>query len=595
MPAWLSLVALLPLCGGSDTPAPRREVVVVTGTYEPVPLEEADRAVRAIALDAQMRLLTASVADFLRLDASLDLRARAPNGVQGDLSIRGAGFGQTLVLVDGMRLNDAQSGHHNLDIPFPPEALERVEVLKGSGSAYYGSDAVGGVVNLITRVPEEAELRLRVGAGSFGGNQQSGTAGVVWGALSQQFSFARDFSSGFTADRDYRNLSLASATRLRSRLGNTSVLLAGTDRPFGADQFYGDFNSWERTRTWFGSVRQSFGEHTEAAFAYRRHTDLFVLYRDRPEVFTNRHATDSEQAALRRRETPGRNVVVSYGGEWYQDAIRSTNLGDHARQRGAVYAALDARAVRRFSFSAAAREEFYGGLRQFSPTAAAGLWASRHLKLRAAASHAFRVPSYTELYYQDPANLGSPDLRPERAWSYEAGADWYAGGGRIHGEFTVFERRERDGIDYIRRSPLDIWRAANFNRLDFTGLEGAFTVKAGRGQLVELGYTGLRGAQEAAASVYSKYVFNYPTHDGTVAWKGTLGGVVVRTRAGVVARRARSPYAVWDAAAAWTRWRVRPYLQWSNLTGTSYQEILGVLMPGRAVMGGMELVVLGPR
>jgi iron complex outermembrane receptor protein len=586
---------VLAVCASADEPLPaRRDVVVVTGTYEPVPLDEADRAVRALPVGPEQRLLAGSVADFLRLDPSLDLQARAPNGVDSDLSIRGGSFGQTLVLVDGLRLNDAQTGHHNLDVPVPLYALGRVELLKGAGSTYYGSDAVGGVVNMITRAPEATEFRLRASVGNFGVNEQSGVAGAVWRGISQQISFSRDFSSGFAPDRDYRNLSLASITHARSRLGATNLLLAYSDRPFGADQFYGNFNSWERTRTWFAAARQELGDRTEASFAWRRSTDLFVLYRDRPQVYTNRHAVESGQASLRRREPLARNVTLSYGGEATRDAIQSTNLGDHARNRGAVYAALDVRALGRFSFSAGGREEFFsGGGRQFSPTVSAGLWASSHVRLRAGASHAFRLPSYTDLYYHDPANLGSPDLRPEKAWSYEAGLDWNAGG-RVRGDVTVFERRERDGIDYIRRSPADIWRAANFERLNFTGLEASLTLRPARGQHLDLRYTALHGAQEVGAGIFSKYVFNYPRHNGLVAWEGALGGgLVARARLGALDRRARDPYAVWDAGLAYARGRLRPFLQLTNLTGTRYQEILGVPMPGRGVAGGVELVILG--
>ncbi len=585
----LPLAALaLPLCA-QEAP-PRRDVVVVTGAYEPVPLEEADRAVRAIPLEQDHRALADSTAGFLRLDSSLDLRARAASGVQGDLSIRGAGFGQTLVLLDGLRLNDAQSGHHNLDIPVPLDALASVEVLKGSGSAWYGSDAVGGVVNLITRVPEAAELRLRGAAGNFGSNAQSGSAGVVWRGIAERVSFSRDFSSGFAPDRDYRNLSLASSTHGRTRLGASALTLAHTDRPFGADQFYGNFNSWERTRAWFASLRQDLGERTEAAFAFRRHTDLFVLYRDRPEVFTNRHASESAQAALRRRESVARAATFSYGAEWYRDAVASTNLGRHHRTRGAAYAAFDARAVRRFSFSAAGREEFYGGGgRQFSPTAAAGFWAAPRLRLRAGAGRAFRLPSYTDLYYHDPANLGSPDLRPESAWNFEAGVDAYPARG-VRADATVFHRRERDGIDYVRRTPDDIWRAANFARLRFTGIETSLSVEARAGRF-DFGYTSLHGASAATEGWLSKYVFNYPTHNATAAWLGRLpGGWICRTRVGVLARRARSPYAVWDAAIVRARGPLRPFAQFSNISGTRYEEIAGVRMPGRGVMAGVEIV-----
>ena len=91
-----------------------------------------------------------SLADVLRLDPSVDLQARAPDGVQNDISIRGSSYAQTLVLLNGLRVDDVQSGHHNMDIPVPLDAVSRVEVLQGSGSTMYGSDAVGGAINVIT-------------------------------------------------------------------------------------------------------------------------------------------------------------------------------------------------------------------------------------------------------------------------------------------------------------------------------------------------------------------------------------------------------------------------------------------------------------
>lgn len=576
----------------SAQPAPevRKETVVVTGIYEPLPLGESERPVRSIDLEP-LRLLTNTFTDLLRLDSSVDLRQRAPNGLQGDISIRGGSFGQTLVLLDGLRLNDVQSGHHNLDLPVPLEAIGQVEILKGAGSTLYGSDAVGGVVNFITRTPESSELRLRSAVGNFGVNQQSAAATFVHKSFSEQFTAARDFSTGFIPNRDYRNLNLGSSTRFATALGQTSVHLAHRDSPFGAEQFYGNFNSWERTRGWWAAVRQEFGANTEASFAYRRHTDLFVLYRDRPAVFTNRHAVESYQATFRRHEALARNTRLHYGLEAYRDSIVSNNLGRHERSRGAGYAALDVRALRRFSFSAGVRDEVYGSFNhQLSPTATAGVWLASAFRLRAGASRAFRLPTYTDLYYQDPANRGSADLRPERAWSYEGGLDWNPGG-RIRAEVTVFQRREQDGIDYVRTNPADIWRATNFQSLRFTGVETSVRAVLPRRQELEFSYTGLRGAQEALAGILSKYVFNYPVHSGIATWHGTVRGLAARARLGIVDRLGRDPYALWDVYGAATRGRIRPFLQFTNGSNASYQEIPGVAMPGRAVVGGLEVVV----
>ena len=88
----------------------------------------------------------------------------------------------------------------------------------------------------------------------------------------------------------------------------------------------------------------------------------------------------------------------------------------------------------------------------------------------------------------------------------------------------------------------------------------------------------------------SKYAFNYPIHSGTVEWRGAIKDrVVARTRIGVVDRLARSPYALWDASAAWSQGRIRPFLQVTNITSTVYQEIPGVDLPKRGVLGGIEL------
>ncbi len=569
----------------------RTDTIIVTGTFEPMTLEEIDRAIRVLPVRGNT-LLFDTLADVLRLDPSLDLQERAPGGVQTDLSIRGSNFGETLVLLNGQRLNDVQSGHHNMDIPVPLDSISRVEVMRGSGSTLYGSDAAAGVINIITTPPEGLELRLRTAIGNFGTNQERGSIAAGSAKISEQLTFARDFSSGFMPDRDYRNLQLGSTTHFSSGWGASDLTLAYMDHPFGADQFYGPYNSWEDTKTWFAGMQQAFGERTSASFSYRRHSDLFVLFRDQPDVFANHHADESWQADLRRREPLSANTTVFYGVEAIHESIVSNNLGDHARSRAAAYGAVDFRALHRFSLTLSAREEVYRSFSgEFSPTIAGGFWISPKLKLRASASRAFRVPSYTDLYYNDPANTGNPNLRPERVWAYEGGLDWVPAS-RLRGELTIFERRERDGIDYYRSSPTDLWRALNIQSLDFTGVEASLRVDARKAGTLDLSYTGLRGAQDTIPVGYTKYTFNYPVHSAVAAWQATLGsGFIVRTRIGMLDRRARDPYALWDFYTGFVRWRVHPFLQFANITGTSYQEVLGVPMPGRTIIGGVEWVL----
>jgi len=154
--------------------------------------------------------------------------------------------------------------------------------------------------------------------------------------------------------------------------------------------------------------------------------------------------------------------------------------------------------LRRASLSIGVREEVYGtGENFFAPGLNAGYWLSSKLKARAAVSRAFRLPSSTELYYHDPANVGNGNLKPEQAWNYEGGVNWIPSERwRLSG--TVFERRERNDIGYVRANANAIWQATNFSRVHFTGFE--------------------------ASLLQSKYAFNYPVQQAVLAWQGAAKG-----------------------------------------------------------------------
>ena len=184
----------------------------------PAPLRENDRSVESFPT-RETPLLFNSVIDYLQFDPSIDLQQRAPSGVQADLSILGSTFAETLVLLDGLRINDAQTAHHDMDIPIPIEAISRIEVLHGAGSTFYGSDAMGGAVNFVTSPARATELRVRAGGGNQGFNQERVFASLLLRQWSETIAADRDFSTGFISDRDYRSSSASSETRLQSDSG----------------------------------------------------------------------------------------------------------------------------------------------------------------------------------------------------------------------------------------------------------------------------------------------------------------------------------------------------------------------------------------
>ena len=565
----------------------QQETIVVTGIFFPAPETEIDRSVTVIET-SERDLLYGNWVDYSALSPSIDLRQRAPGDIQGDLSIRGSTFGETLVLLNGLRMDDVQSAHHDMDLPLPSQSVGRIEVLRGAGSTLYGSDAMAGSVNLITRSPEHSDLHFGASVGNFGVNQQSGSASLEWKKVDTELDAERDFSSGFRPDRDYRSLTLFANTGVKTGLGRSLLMLGYGDKPYGADQFYGPFPEWERTKSWFAGGKQDLGKNTEFDFGFRRHTDEFVLFRNNPSIYENNHVDKSWQADIRRHEQLSQNSTLFYGVEGVHESIASNNLGDHNRSRGAVYLDYDVRALKRFSFSAGAREEMFSATHgEFNPTVSGGMWLKRGFKLKGSASRAFRLPSYTDLYYSDPANLGNPNLGPERAWDYEGGLLWT--GGRFKSEVTIFERRDRDVIDYVRASTSLPYMAKNIQKFNFTGVEASVEVQLPQGQHFQIAYTGLHGAQQMLNGLQTKYSFNYPTHDAVVAWNGHLPGkFIARTRIGVVDRYASDPYGLWDAAVAREFGHVAAHLVLSNLGDSRYEEIQGVIMPGRSLVFGLD-------
>jgi iron complex outermembrane receptor protein len=586
------------------------ETVVVLGSPVPVPLAESSASVVALPVEDKMLLLE-SPQELLRQDSSVFLEQRGAGGGQADIVLRGGTFEQALVLLNGFRIDDSQTAHHNLDLPVPFDAMDSIEVLHGAGSTLHGADALSGVVDFLTAAPAASSLRLRAGDGSFGSNEESLLGSLARRRWSGRLTAERNFSTGFMADRDYRNEDASSESWLGSRLGISDLLFAVSDRSFGANQFYGPYNSWERTKGWFASGRQELGGRTVAAFGYRRHTDEFILLRDDPSVYENNHIDGSWQASLRRTKTIASTSVLLFGLESDGDSIHSNNLGLHARNRGAGYVDLDLRPAKsRWNLSAGLREElFSGGLQStLSPHLAGSLRLLDNLKLRAGGGYGFRIPTYTDLYYSDPVTHGNPNLRPESAWSGEAGADWVPSS-RLSISATGFYNRQHDAIDYVRAAslpnpylpvgcPVDIWCATNLSGLRFAGVESSVTWAPARGQKVQIAWTGLTGAQPPLHGLESEYALNYPVENLHATWTAELGHTLTVTNSVAVAKPYQQTgiapwntiaYPVWNAALTHDSGRVRPYLRLGNLSNTGYQEIRGVAMPCRSITGGISL------
>ncbi len=576
--------------------------VVVTGVIEPTELDEVDRTIEVLPV-SEPDVPAWSFADVLKQDSSVHLRERGPDGTQADLSIRGSSFDQVLVLVNGVRVNDAQTGHHTMDLPLPFEAVEQVEVLHGSGATLYGSDAIGGVINFVTKKPEGRELRLMGGFGDFGWNRLAASGGFTKGVWSQSLSVARDFSTGFAPGRDFRNLAFSSESYFDTSKGSTSILVSANDRPFGANGFYGDWDSWEKTGTKLVSASQTLGRaggvQHRFNFTYRRHNDNFILCKFgcvfgdvlfAPKDFQNLHQTENYQGSYTAGGSLADRIDWSAGGQYLSEGIDSTVAGQRRRERTAVYAMLNLRPTERLTLSAGVREEAWRRWRaETSPMVSAGYRLAGGFKLRAQAASAFRVPTYTDLYHEDPGNIGNPNLLPETAWNYEAGADWYSNRG-LRVSATWFRRSEDNTIDWVRDAGSSVFEARNFQQLDFNGVELQARQRWRAGE-AWVNYTALRATRRLPENAVSRYVFNFPLNQTTVGYRGHIGGLLLKTEIGAYNRTWQSTRALWDVSIGRDGGKWRPFIQATNLLNTSHEAFQGLSQPGRWIRGGVQVQV----
>jgi iron complex outermembrane receptor protein len=593
MPRFVSivLICLVPCLASAQTPdqpVTAADQVTVTGHAEDVSFQSLARTVVVMTREEIQRLPAESIADLLAYAASVDVQSRGPFGVQSDFALRGATFGQTLVLLNGVRLNDSQTGHHNGDIPVPLNEIERIEIVMGPGSSLYGADAFGGTINVITRrTGTDRELTLT--AGAFGLVSGDASLATTAGGVREAVAVSANRANGFEPDRDFRTLDLSSQTTF----GNgVQLWVSHLRKDFGAAGYYGPALSTESTNQTLvsldGATRPlgAWSGHWQAS--YRTHGDVFLYDSTQPGT-PNRHRDHAIDATGRLQRLVTARTRVTIGTEVGADWIHSNNLGDHDLLRGSVFGEVQQQIGSRTFLYPGLRVDGYSTFGSaVSPALSAVTWVGNRVKLHASAGRAFRVPTFTERFYVDPNNLGTPTLVPEHAWSSEIGADWI--GAR---QWTVggalFDRQASDTIDFVRASVLDRWQAANIRHVETRGLELTTRRTFGASSSVSARYT-LLDASTGALPLFSEYVLDYARHTIALSASASLPAKFsIGQKAEYKRRRDGIDYWLVDTRVGRTIGPATVFVEGSNLLDTHYQEVSGVDMPGRWLRVGVRL------
>ena len=576
--------------------------IVVTARRTPMTFSELTRAVVVLNRVQIEQLPVRSVEELLTGALGVDVRRRGANGVQADIGIRGGSFEQTLVLVDGVKVNDPQTGHHNLDIPISLDEIERIEVLKGSGTKLYGPNAMGGVINIITRPAGDRRVKVSAVAGEHRLFEQEVSTGGSVGPTAHTFSYARKSSEGFRENTEFDITTLGYSGRLGTGRRRMSVSARYAEKDFGAYRFYSDAFPDEReaTRTLLlvadGSLELGAVEIVPGVFL-RRHDDDFILDRNRPSFFRNNHRTDQVGGQLQ-ISIPTRHGTTVLGGEMANEEISGNSLGGHSRNRGGLFFEYSVDLASRWTIvpgAAAYRYTDYGW--KVWPGLDIGFRPADQIRTYATVGKSFRVPTFTDLYYVSPANIGNPGLVPESAWSYEAGAS--ANDGNWVADFAVFVREGKDQIDWVRESAADPWQVRNVANSTTTGIEiGVSYSRIGThpGATLLSGsvrYTYLN-SDRSYGGLGSKYDLDLLRHQLIAQLAVGLPASIVQTiKARYLQRFDRSDFVVVDSRVTVPIGAGEVFLEATNLLNTSFVELGSIPMPDRWIRSGLSIDLYG--
>lgn len=588
------------------------------------------RIVTVVNKDEILKAPVSTLSDLLRYVAGMDIRQRGANGVQADLSVRGGTFDQVLILLNGVNISDAQTGHFNLDLPVDLSAIDRIEVLQGPGSRVLGPNAFSGAINIITGSSDKSFVGADFVGGENGYLSRGVSAGVSEGKVKAYASISKSESDGYSYDTDFDFTNIFGQVRVDSKcLGNLNFQAGSQNKQFGAYGFYSAAypNEFEQVRTFFGSVSssKSIGHFKiEPKLYWREHHDRFELFRDfqgAPAWYANHnyHLTDEMGAALTSSYTTkwGKS---SLGVDYRYDHIYSNALGDAIDTKVRAPYAPDSvyftkekgrknlncfleQAVffNKFSASVGALGNYsddFGSHFYFGSDL--GYAFTQHISLFATVNQSLRLPTFTDLYMSNSAQQGDPNLKPEEALTYEFGCKYKKG--RLAANVSSFYRQGTNVIDWVKFPTDTKFHSMNHASVDALGGEVMVEYRPEKYiQLVKLSYSYLSINKESGDYV-SKYALDYLKNklslsldhsiykafsaSWRLSWQDRSGTYVEPVKNLV---KSYKPFLLTDLRLQWSNKQFTVFTEATNLFDIKYYDYGGIEQPGRWIKGGVSI------
>jgi outer membrane cobalamin receptor len=580
--------------------------VVVTATRTEVEISDAPQPISVITKEEIRNTPDRTIPEVIQRAAGVLITNNGPIGSLTTANIRGSEAGQVLIMIDGRRINDAQNGQFDLsNLPLSRDEIERIEVLRGGASALYGADAMGGVINIITKSPtKEPYTRVSSSFGRFGTQEYSLNHRWKPDALGYGLFVSRELYDGFRPNSDYHAWTLGgdlsydlpwkgelkvSARNIQKEIGLPgSITFTDPDDRQRDNLTQLDLNYRDKIgstvtlnfRGFQNIYRQTFDQGTQGP-------DVG------PPILHKSYETGGDFQAT---AAIGRANLVTGGVEAIQDRLDSSSLGVHRGTRSALYLQDEIEVVQAVTATLGLRYDTNSLFQnQLDPRAAFLIRLPWDTRIRASVARSYRAPTFNDLFWPADAFVaGNPNLQPEKAWSYELGGE------KKFGDLAIFKVAGfyRDVTDLIRWAPGTdfVWRPTNVQTAHIWGGEVELVFYPWKGLAIPLNYSYLYPRDESTGEPITnkpKHIVNvgveYVTPFGL---KSSLKGRYVQYYVNNTSTLNRE-YFVVDARVGYEfkvyqKLKGEGFLSLTNAFKRDYQINEGFPMPPRSLNGGVS-------
>ena len=568
--------------------------IVVTSNRISVPFSKTSRTINLITSDAILKSATTNVPDLLQNVTGVDVRRRGVDGMQSDLFIRGGNFNQTLLLIDGIKMDDVQTGHHTMNGVLSFDDIERIEVVKGPAARVYGQNAFTGAVNIVSKKVVENTLDVGVNYGSYDNVK-------VGASVGQQFTDGNVFASvsyqesdGYRYNTDFQNI----MAFLKSNFKNYTLTTSFAQRNFGANGFYASpayIDQYEETQTSLVAFSGDYGSENVKIMPrvyWRRNQDMYLFLRQDPDYFRNLHISN-KLGVETNVEISSKLGKTGIGFDASRSFLVSNNLGNHNRTSftGFVeqrFVLLNETLDITPGVAVSSYSDF--GTKAF-PGIDIGYKVSDVIRVYGDFGYTYRVPTFTEMFYVGPTTIGNPDLEPESALSEEIGIK--INGSNINVNVALFNRKSENLIDWSKDNEDDKWETRNFSEVKTNGIETSvnynFDIK-NFNQNLQVAYTYINDEILDAGVEFTRYSLNSIKHQFNTGFNFQFCPIFTQNISyRYVERTDGESYNVMDARVSAN---LKNGLQLSfianNIFNTEYTETNLVPMPKGNVMFGLK-------